>query len=153
MSSACCGSLKGVTGRYATLAQLDALIGAWTTQATHPNFDSVVAGSATFEWLEGEHFLVQRTRNDHELFPDSISVIGLPEAGDELVMEYFDSRGVRRTYNISLDAGMLHIWRDDPTFAQRFSARLADDRFDGHWQVAHALGAWQDDLQVTYRRS
>jgi hypothetical protein len=27
-----------------------------------------------------------------------MSVIGAPEAGGGLVMEYFDSRGVRRTY-------------------------------------------------------
>jgi hypothetical protein len=130
---------------------LDVLIGTWMTEAAHPHFDSVVAGGATFEWLEGEHFLIQRTRNDHELFPDSISIIGSSEA-DGLVMEYFDSRGVRRTYNASLNAGVLHLWRDDPAFAQRFSARFAHDRFEGHWQVSQASGAWQDDLRVTYRR-
>ena len=37
-------------------------------------------------------------------------------------MEYFDSRGVRRTYGVSLDDGVLRIWRDDPGFDQRFSA-------------------------------
>jgi hypothetical protein len=37
-----------------------------------------------FEWLEGGHFLIQRSRNDHELFPDAICVIGAPEAGDGL---------------------------------------------------------------------
>jgi len=47
---------------------------------------------------------------------------------------------------------MLHIWRDYPTFAQRFFARLADDRFDGRWQVAHTPGVWRDDLKVTYQR-
>jgi len=75
--------------RHPTLAQLDVLIGTWKSEATHPLFDSVVAGGATFEWLEGEHFLIQRARNDHELFPDSISIIGSPEAGEDLVMEYF----------------------------------------------------------------
>jgi hypothetical protein len=138
---------------HPTLAQLNALIGTWTTQATHPLFDGVVTGSATFEWLEGGHFLVQRSRNDHELFPDSISIIGSPDGSDALVMEYFDSRGVRRTYSVSFDAGILHICRDDPTFAQRFSARLAHDHFDALWQVARTPGVWQDDLEVSYRRA
>jgi hypothetical protein len=78
-----------MTERDPALAPFEALIGTWATEATHPLFDAVVPGSITFEWLEGGHFLVQRSRNDHELFPDAISVIGAPEAGDGLVMEYF----------------------------------------------------------------
>ena len=86
------------------------------------------------------------------MFPDAISVIGAPEAGDGLVMEYFDSRGVRRTYSVSLDDGVLRIWRDHPTFAQRFSDTVGDDSFEGLWQVAETPGDWLDDLRVTYRR-
>jgi hypothetical protein len=141
-----------MTDRDPSLEPFDALIGAWATEATHPLFDDVVPGSVTFEWVEGGHFLVQRSHNEHELFPDAISVIGAPETGDGLVMEYFDSRGVRRTYGVSLDDGVLRIWRDDPTFAQRFSATLEHDRFEGRWQLARTPGDWQDDLQVTYRR-
>jgi hypothetical protein len=139
--------------RDPALEPLDALIGTWATEATHPAFDAVVSGSTTFEWLEGEHFLVQRSHSDHESFPDAISVIGPPEAGDGLVMEYFDSRGVRRTYGVSVEDGALRIWRDDPTFAQRFSATLAHDAFEGLWQLARTPGDWQDDLHVNYRRS
>lgn len=141
-----------MTDRDPALEPFDALIGAWAIEATHPMVDAVVAGSATFEWLEGGRFLIQRSRNDHETFPDAISVIGAPEAGDGLVMEYFDSRGVRRTYRISLDDGVLRIWRDDPAFAQRFSATLGGDAFEGLWQLARTPGDWQDDLKVTYRR-
>jgi hypothetical protein len=39
-------------------------------------------------------------------------------------MEYFDSRGVRRTYGIALEDGVLRMWRDDPDFAQRFAATI-----------------------------
>ena len=141
-----------MTERDLALEPFDALIGTWATEATHPLFDGVVPGSVTFEWLEGGQFLVQRTHNDHESFPDAISVVGAPEAGDGLVMEYFDSRGVRRTYGVSLDDGVLRIWRDDPTFAQRFVATLAHDTFEGHWQLARTPGEWEDDLKVTYRR-
>ena len=138
--------------RDSALEGFDALIGTWDTEATHPQFDGVVNGSITFEWLEGGHFLVQRSRTDHDLFPDSICVIGAPEDGDGLVMEYFDSRGVRRTYGISLEDGLLRIWRDHPGFAQRFSATVGGDHFEGLWQLAREPGDWQDDLRLTYTR-
>jgi len=152
MSSSRRGSRKDMTERDPALAALDALIGTWATEATHPEFDAVVPGSTTFEWLEGGRYLIQRSRNDHEAFPDSISVIGAPEAGDGLVMEYFDSRGVRRTYGVAVEDGGLRIWRDDPTFAQRYAAAPAPDAFEGQWQLARTPGDWRDDLRVTYRR-
>jgi len=138
--------------RDPALEPFEALIGTWATEATHPLFDGAVPGSTTFEWLEGGHFVVQRSRNDHELFPDAICLIGPPESGEGLVMEYFDSRGVRRTYGISLDGGVVRIWRDAPAFDQRYSATLGPDTFEGLWQLARTPGDWQDDLKVTYRR-
>jgi hypothetical protein len=141
-----------MTERDPALEPFDALIGTWATEATHPLFDAVVPGTTKFEWLEGGHFPVQRSRNEHEQFPDAINIIGAPEAGDGLVMEYFDSRGVRRTYGISLDGGVLRMWRDAPAFDQRYVATLAPDTFEGHSQLARTPGNWQDDLKVTYRR-
>jgi hypothetical protein len=134
------------------LEPFDALVGTWTTEATHPMVDEIVPGSITFEWLEGGRFLIQHSRNEHALFPDAICVIGPPEAGDGLVMEYFDSRGVRRTYGVSLDAGVLRMWRDHPGFDQRFSATLGPHTFEGQWQVAETPDDFQDDLKVRYRR-
>jgi hypothetical protein len=141
-----------MTQRDRDLEPFDALVGTWDTQATHPMFDGVVPGSATFEWLDGGRFLIERSRNEHESFPDAISVIGAPEAGDGLVMEYFDSRGVRRSYRVSLDEGVWRIWRDHPGFDQRFVATLAPDRFEGLFQLAETRGEWRDDMKVTYRR-
>ena len=128
------------------LKAFDALIGTWTTEATHPMLDTVVPGTITFEWLEGGKFLIQRSRNEHELFPDAICVI------DGRTKEYFDSRGVRRTYGISLEDGVLREWGDFPEFAQRYEATLAPDAFEGLWQMARTPGDWQDDLRVKYRR-
>ena len=118
------------------LARFEALIGTWATDATHPLVDGVVPGSITFAWLEGGRFLIQRSRNEHELFPDAICLIGAPETGEGLVMEYFDSRGVRRTYGVSLEDGVLRMWRQYPGFDQRFSATLGPDEFEGRWQLA-----------------
>jgi hypothetical protein len=114
--------------------------------------DAVVPGTVTYEWLEGGRFVVQRSHNDHELFPDAICVIGAPEDGDGLVMEYFDSRGVRRTYGTSLEDGVLRIWRDAPGFDQRFEVKVRHDGFEGVYQLAEAPGEWRDDLKVVYRR-
>jgi len=60
---------------------------------------------------------------------------------------------VRRTYGIAVDAGVLRIWRDNPTFAQRFSAPVGGDQFGGVWQLAETPGDWRDDLAITYRRA
>ena len=139
--------------RNPALQPFDALIGTWATEATHPKLPGVVVpGSITFEWLEGGQFLVQRSHNDHELLPDAICVIGAPETGDGLVMEYFDSRGVRRTYGISLEDGVLRMWRDAPGFDQRFAAPIAPETFEGVHELAETPGAWKDDLKVSYRR-
>ena len=132
----------------------DVLIGDWTTEGTHPMVDEVVHGTVTFEWLEGRKFVIQRSHQEHELFPDAIWVIGPPETGVGLVAEYFDSRGVRRTYNVSLEDGVLRMWRDDePDFAQRFEARLAPDEFEFVTQLAREPGEWKDDLRQVFRRA
>lgn len=138
--------------RDSALEPFEALIGTWVTEATHPMFDGGVSGRTTFEWLEGGHFIVERSHNDHEAFPDSIAVIGAAETDEGLVMEYFDSRGVRRTYGVSVEGGLLRIWRDHPGFDQRFSAALGQDSFEGLWQLARTPGDWQEDLKVIYRR-
>ena len=141
-----------MTDRDPLLAPFEALIGTWSTEAKHRLVDEVVRGSTTFEWLEGGHFIVLRSHNDHELFPDAISVIGRPESGDGLVLEYFDSRGVRRTYEVSLEDGVLRWWRNQPGFDQRAYAKLGPDSFEFVGQFAETPGDWLDDLRTMYRR-
>lgn len=131
------------------------LIGEWATEATHPDTgDTVVPGRATFEWLEGERFLIQRSANEHPDFPDSISIIGVMEGGDTIEMQYFDSRGVHRVYSIEFDGKELRIRRDAPGFAQRLNAELADDgsTLACVWQLDQGEG-YRDDIAITYRRA
>ena len=134
------------------LKPLEVLIGTWDTEATHPMLEGTLRGTVTFEWLEGGRYLLQRSRQEHEQVPDGLAVIGAPEHGDGLVMEYFDSRGVRRTYDVAIEDGVLRWWRDDPEFAQRYSARLAPDRFEGSGELARTPGDWHEDLRMTYTR-
>jgi hypothetical protein len=136
----------------ASLHGLDALVGEWTTEATHPAFPStVVNGRSEFEWLEGEKFLVLRAKTDHPDFPDSISVIG---DTDGLRMHYFDSRGVHRVYEVGVSEKAWEISRDAPGFDQRFTGHFEDDgdTISGLWKLSRDNKTWDDDLQITYRR-
>jgi len=152
------------------LLPLDRLVGTWTTEATHPAFPGgVVHGAVIVEWLEGERFLIHRARTDHPDFPDSISIIGFTDrdrvdnaqgndaaaAGKpQLTMHYFDSRGVFRVYDVSIDDQAWRIWRDAPGFSQRFTGTVTDggNTIAGGWQLCEDDVNWRDDLKITYRR-
>jgi len=134
------------------MSEFDVLLGSWTTESKHRLMDEVVPGRATFEWLEGGKFLLQRSTADHELFPDGLSVIGPPESGEGVVMEYFDSRGVRRTYGVSLEDGVWRTWRNAPGFEQRSHATIGPEEFEVVADLAEKPGEWVEDMRTTYRR-
>ena len=152
------------------LKPLSRLVGSWTTEATHPAAPGlIVHGTVEIEWLEGKQFLIHRARTDHPDFPDSISMIGFtgrdrvdnapgidPASADkpQLHMHYFDSRGVFRIYEASIDDASFRLERDDPGFSQRFTGRFADagETIVGRWQLCRDEHHWDDDLQITYRR-
>jgi hypothetical protein len=153
---------------YLQLQPLDRLVGRWTSEATHPTLPGVVvSGTLTAEWLEGGHFLIIRTRNDHPDFPDAVSIIGfadidrvpdpndvLGEPGAQMSMHYFDSRGVTRVYDALVDAASWRLWRNAPGFAQTFVGEFADDGDTvlGLWRLCDDGANWRDDLRVVYRR-
>ena len=59
---------------------------------------------------------------------------------------------MRRTYGVSLDGGVVRMWRAHPGFYQRYTATLGSDTFEGQWQLAETPDDWRDDLKLTYRR-
>jgi hypothetical protein len=139
--------------RQPELDGFDALVGEWTTEATHPAFPSLaIHGESRFEWLEGGHFLIQRSRNEHPDFPDALAVFGAFDG--ELLMHYYDSRGVYRVYETSMRDGVWRFSRDVPGFAQRLTGTVEDD---GQTivclsQLCEDGSTWADDLAITYRR-
>jgi hypothetical protein len=153
-----------------TLTELDRLVGAWTTEATHPKMPGlVVHGTVEVTWLEGKRFLIHRARTDHPDFPDSISIVGYvdrdrmdappggasPEPDDsDLTMHYYDSRGVARVYEVSIDDDAWRIWRTAPGFSQRFTGTFAagGDIIAGTWELCEDDVRWEADLGITYRR-
>jgi hypothetical protein len=127
-----------------------------------------VHGTVVVEWLEGEQFLLHRARTDHAEFPDALSVIGTDDRdraddaapardhGDpRLSMHYFDSRGVFRLYQASVDEQTWKFWRDSPGFSQRFTGTFTEggDTIVGISQLRKDDDRWNDDLQITYRRA
>jgi hypothetical protein len=146
----------------------DRLVGTWTTEGTHPMVPGVVLhGTTTVEWLEGEKFLIIRSQIDHPDFPTAISIIGdmktdrIDDKGGakstsdgSLRMHYFDSRGVFRDYDASIDEVAWRWWRDTPGFSQRFTGTFSDggDTIIGLSQLRRDDVNWIDDLRVTYRR-
>jgi hypothetical protein len=68
-------------------------------------------------------------------------------------MEYFDSRGVSRTYQVSFEDGIWKMWRDHPGFSQRARGVFEDDGGTIRWlSELQEDGPWKPDLEVTYRR-
>jgi hypothetical protein len=69
-------------------------------------------------------------------------------------MHYYDSRGVFRLYETSIDATTWRFWRDDPGFSQRFVGTFVDagDTIVGRSQIDRGGEHWTDDLAITYRR-
>ncbi len=141
-----------MSDRDTALAALDILVGTWDTEGRHRLVEGAITGTATFEWLAGKHFLLQRSRADDARFPVGLSIFGPAEGGDDLAMEYFDSRGVRRTYRVSLADGVLRYERAGEPFDQRFTATLGEDQFTAEVEFAEAPGDWQHDMTLTYRR-
>lgn len=91
---------------------------------------------------------------DDPVFPPGVMVIGPDRAGERIVQHYFDSRGVARVYDISLEDGVLRLSRDDEDFAQRFSGRLSADgtTIVGAWEMCDDGATWRHDFDLSFRK-
>jgi hypothetical protein len=67
----------------------------------------------------------------------------------------FDSRGVHRIYDMRVTDDGWEIARDAPEFSQRLTVTFEDDdnTMAGRSKISRDDETWQDDLQITYRRS
>lgn len=129
------------------------LVGRWATEATHRALTGVIHGEATFEWLEDQRLLIQRSHFDHPEIPDALGVIGIVDGQPS--MHYFDVRGVHRVFAVDLTADVWRFWNDVPGFAQRFTGTFSggDNTIEGVEELSRDDGAtWDRDLQIAYRR-
>ena len=113
-----------------------------------------IRGTSTFEWLDGQRFVIWRSHYDHPQIPDAITIIGVTDG--QLSMHYFDQRGVYRVYAASLDQAEWRYWRDAaaPDFSQRFTGTFSDDgnTITGRGQLSQDGSTWEDDLALNYQR-
>jgi hypothetical protein len=141
-------------GNEAESLQWQCLVGTWTIEATHPGLPgNVVSGQASFEWLEDQSFLVQRTHYEHPEIPDALAVLGIIDGTP--AMHYFDPRGVHRVFALSITAKRWRYWNDAPGFSQRFTGAFGErgETITGEAELSRDDGvSWQHDLAISYRR-
>jgi hypothetical protein len=136
--------------------ELDAFIGEWTIEAS---FEGAPPGTVAFEWMPGGKFLVQRWEVPHPAAPDGLAVIGYDEGRGTYLQHYFDSRGVARVYEMTLEDDTWTLSRTEADFgpldfAQRWVGTFSDDgrTIEGAWEIAHDGTTWEKDFDLTYRK-
>ena len=136
------------------LKELEVLVGEWSQQATPPGSEPWPGeAKATFEWLEGDQLVLERSTVEMPEAPDSLCVIGCDAANGTYYQLYTDDRNVCRVYEMSISNGEWRLWREGEPFAQRFSATISDDgnRIDGRWEFDEGDG-WKTDFDLVYTR-
>jgi hypothetical protein len=136
------------------LKELEVLVGEWTMEATPPSGEPWPGEArATFEWLEGEQLLFERSTIEMPEAPNGVCVYGCDAANGTYYQLYTDDRNVCRVYQMSIGDGEWKLWREGEPFAQRFTAKISDNgrTIDGRWELNEGDG-WKTDFDLTYRR-
>jgi dihydrofolate reductase len=145
---------------HPSVAELDALAGTWVVEVDNPlEPGTTVQATWCFEWMEGGHFLIERAPAPPP-FPSGYCLIGREDPDDDsssLVQHYFDSRGVARRYQMTLEGAVWTLERqaEDDDFDQRFRGTFSADAtiITGAWERSDAPGApLHHDFDITYRK-
>ena len=144
--------------------QFEPLIGTWHGEGSIPiDRPMTITVEATVERMGA--WLVLRSTSEMSEVPDNVSVIGGAPDGEPQPMHYFDARGVKRLFLMTLNGSTWAIWRapgedwngpDGPGFNQRFIGELSPDgtRIDGRWErgMGDAGDQWELDFPLVYTR-
>jgi len=139
----------------AAVKQLDTLAGRWSVEVYLPgNPPKVVSGETVFEWLGEGYFLVERSELGAQEFPKSTGIIGCDGALEYYTMLYYDSRGVSRLYEMTLDDEEWKLSRDETGFSQRFTGRFSDNgnTIKAYWEKSSDGTNWDLDFDMIYTR-
>ena len=141
--------------RNQALEPLAFLVGEWRTSGSHPFMPGrPLHGRTSFAWHEGGAFLIMHSEVDAPEVPSGVAIIGSDDTNGQLMMSYFDERGVSRLYEVEAGDRRV-IWRrENPKMSQTMTivADATGDRLQAQGRLAENGGAWQDDLQLTYER-
>ncbi|MGH2985038.1 MAG: hypothetical protein ACRDK5_12445 [Solirubrobacterales bacterium] len=139
-----------------SLADLEVFVGEWSMAASPPGGPPWPGeGRVTFEWMEGGGFLVERWTVEMPEAPNGVALIGTGDSPGSYRQHYFDSRGVHRVYEMSLEGGTWKLWRDEPDFfPQRFTGTISEEgkTIAGRWEIAEDRENFETDFDLTYTR-
>ncbi|GAA0955034.1 DUF1579 family protein [Actinocorallia libanotica] len=137
--------------------RLNALVGRWRSQgrmtATPTDPEIRIAGSDTYEWLAGEHFLIHRVdvrMNDEHV--EVIEMIGpYDPASRTYPMRSFDNRGEFVTMRASVDDD--GVW----TFAgetERATLVIAEDggSMTAEWERTDDGSNWRHWMDMSFTK-
>jgi hypothetical protein len=130
--------------------RLNAFVGEWAVEADLPG--EPLRGHTTFEWALGGQFLVQKTTVPDPV-PDSLSVY----SADPYRQHYYDSRGVVRLYDMTLEGDRWTLERRKPDFSplpfhQRWIAGIGEDVIRGRWEKSEDGEQWELDFRLVYTK-
>jgi hypothetical protein len=137
---------------------LEPFVGQWRMiPGFAPDASGAPRAVATFEWLAGRKFLIQRWEVDHPDAPDGIAIIGFDPVKAAYLQHYFDSRGIARVYDMELSSDIWKLQRiaAHPDFSQRYIGRFSDDgsTIVGRWESSNDKGSnWAPDFDLTYTK-
>lgn len=141
------------------MKRLDFFIGTWQIEVTHPHLQpNPILGHTSFEWLE-EKYIIQRTNIQKSEFPSSTSIYEWDANTGQYVMHYFDSRGVTRLCQMTLEEGVWKWWRDKPDFSplsffQRFTGRIDETEkiIQSILEKSDDGVNWEHDFKTVYKK-
>lgn len=140
------------------LDRLGILAGAWNVEMSsmsfHPDPSAVVRYPISFDWIEGATFMAQHEEAISPEIPYGTWIIGPDDAAGTYCVLHYDSRGVSRIYQMSLDAREWKVWRDFPGFSQRFTGTFSEDgnTINASWENSNDGATWKHDFNLTYTR-
>ena len=146
------------------MKDFEPLIGEWHGQGELPIEPPLKLSTETTIERLGEFVVIRSVAEPAEL-PDNISIVGGAPDGEPQPMHYFDSRGVKRLFLMSLYGSAWTIWRapgedwngpDGPGFNQRYVGEISADgrSITGRWErgLGKAGDEWELDFPLDYVR-
>jgi hypothetical protein len=141
-----------VTELNPALKALEILIGEWEMELSNasflPNPSDTAKGKLSIEEIEKGAFLRMRMNDD------ATWLFSRDDSRTDYNVFYYDSRKVSRLYEMSFAENKWRIWRNSPTFSQRYEGEISRDgnTITGRWEKSDDGNKWEHDFNVTYRR-
>ena len=145
--------------------EFEPLIGEWHGEGEIPIEPPMKVSLETKIERLGRFIVISTTVRRPAEMPDSVSIIGGAPDGEPQPMHYFDARGIKRMFVMSLAGSTWKMWRapgedwngpDGPGFNQRFIGEISADgkAIDGGWErgMGEAGDKWEIDVRINYVR-